>query len=93
MTGVVPTEGHWGTQAGRRKNITLWWHQGTAGVPTKWDARKQGWLVIANLRTTRTGAYTTPYVRPPRTGTFVVQYDGDDWYYGAFTSTAKVTVR
>jgi hypothetical protein len=45
------------------------------------------------VRTTRTGAYTTPYVRPPRTGTFVVQYDGDDWYYGAFTSTAKVTVR
>ncbi len=93
ITGVVPTEGHWGSQTGKRKIITLWWHKGTAGVPTKWDARKQGWLVIANLRTTTTGSYTTPYTRPPRTGTFVVQYSGDDWYWGAFTSTSKVTVR
>jgi hypothetical protein len=93
VTGIVPTEGHWGSQPGRRKNITLWWHKGTAGVPTKWDARKQGWFVIANLRTTTTGSYTSPYLGPSLTGTFVVQYSGDDWYYGAFTSTGKVTVR
>jgi hypothetical protein len=93
VTGIVPTQGHWGSTPGKRKIITLWWHKGTAGVPTKWDARKQGWRVIANLRTTTTGSYTTAYTRPPVTGTFVVRYSGDDWYWGAYTSTAKVTVR
>ena len=44
-------------------------------------------------RTTGTGAYTTPYFKPKATGTIVVYYPGDEWYWEGFTSTAKVTVR
>jgi hypothetical protein len=94
VTGIVPTEGHWDKQAGLRKSIVLWWHRGTAGVPTNWNnPKKQGWLRVGAMKTTTTGAYTTPYFKPPVTGTFVVQYAGDNWYLGAFTSTAKVRVR
>jgi hypothetical protein len=93
ITGIVPTQGHWGSTPGKRKDIAVWWHRGTAGVPTKWDPRRAGWVFVGGMRTTATGAYTTPYFKPPRTGTFVVQYSGDDWYWGAYTSTAKVTVR
>lgn len=93
IKGIVPTQDHWGSQLGKRKSVWILWHKGTAAVPTKWNATKQGWVPLARVRTTGTGAYTSPYLKPPRTGTFVVQYDGDDWYYGAFTSVQKVTVR
>ena len=94
IKGVVPTEGHWGTQVGQRKAIAVWWHKGTAAVPTNWDKpQKQGWVFVGAMKTTGTGSFTTPSFKPPRTGTFVVQYAGDDWYWGAFTSTARVKVR
>jgi hypothetical protein len=94
VSGVVPTEGHWGSQAGKRKSIALWWHKGTAGVPTKWVPKKSsGWILVGAMKTTTLGAYTTPYIRPPATGTLVVQYEGDEWYWGAYTSVRKVTVR
>lgn len=93
VSGVVPTEEHWGSRVGKRKAIVLWYHKGSAPVPTKWDPRKQGWTAVGGLKTTGTGSYTTPYFRVPRTGTLVVQYAGDNWYWGGFTSTAKVTVR
>ena len=90
VTGVVPTQGHWGNELGVRKNVTLLWHKGTAAVPT---ASLKGWLRIGTVKCTRTGAYTTPYFKVPATGTFVAYYEGDDWYWAAYTSTAKVTVR
>ena len=45
------------------------------------------------MRTNGLGAYTTPYFRPLKTLTLVVRYPGDDWYYDAYTSTQKITVR
>jgi hypothetical protein len=94
VSGIVPTEGHWGSKIGQRKAIVLWYHRGTKGVPTIWNSpKKQGWIPVGSMKTTGTGSYTTPYFRVPATGTFVVQYNGDDWYYGGFTSTAKVAVR
>jgi hypothetical protein len=93
IKGIVPTEGHWGSKLGKRKLVWVLWHKGTAPVPTKADARKQGWVAVARVRTTATGAYTSAYLKPPRTGTFVVLYEGDNWYYSAYTSTARVTVR
>jgi hypothetical protein len=93
VSGVVPTQGHWGSKAGRRKAIVLWWHKGAAPVPTTWDPRDKGWVEVADLKTTGTGSYATPYFKVERTGTLVVQYDSDDWYFGGYTSTAKVTVR
>ena len=94
VSGIVPTEGHWGSKAGKRKAIVLWYHKGTKGVPTVWDSpKRQGWVPVGGMKSTGTGSYTTPYFKVPATGTFVVQYDTDNWYFGGFTSTAKVTVR
>jgi hypothetical protein len=93
VTGIVPTEGHWGSQLGNRKSVVLWWHKGTARVPSTWDPREKGWLAVGDFKTSGTGSYRSPYFKVARTGTFVVQYDSDAWYDGAYTSTAKVTVR
>ena len=95
VTGIVPTQGHWGSQLGIRKNVTVLWHKGTAAVPTGTTAKAlKGWYRVGKiLKCTGTGSYSTPYFKPPATGTFVVYYDADDWYWGAYTSTAKVTVR
>jgi hypothetical protein len=93
VSGIVPTEGHWGSRAGDRKSVVLWWHKGAAPVPATWDPRAQGWHAVSTFTTSGTGSYRSPYFNVSRTGTCVVRYDSDDWYYGAYTSTAKVTVR
>ena len=62
-------------------------------MPTKWDPASKGWFKLGTVRTNGLGAYTTPYFKPPSTHTLVVRYPGDDWYYGAYTSAQKITVR
>ena len=93
LSGVVPTEGHWGDQTGIKKLLTVYAHKGTAKVPTKWTPASQGWFKLGTMRTNGKGAYTTPYFKPPSTHTLVVRYPGDDWYWGAYTSAQKITVR
>jgi hypothetical protein len=93
VTGVVPVEGHWGSEAGDSKVVTLYAHKGTARVPTKWNPASQGWVKVGTVRTNGYGAYTTPYFKPLKTLTLVVRYPGDDWYFGAYTSAQKITVR
>ena len=93
ITGIVPTQGHWGTTAGKRKPVVIWAHKGSTGVPTKWDPRSQGWRLVGSVRCNGLGAYTTPSFKVPATSTFVAQYGPDDWYWGAYTSTKKVTAR
>jgi hypothetical protein len=93
VTGVVPTQGHWGSQAGVGKTVTLYAHKGVAPVPTRWDPTRKGWIKVGSVRTNGYGAYSTRYFRPLKTLTLVVRYPGDDWYYDAYTSTQKITVR
>lgn len=93
VTGVVPVEGHWGARKGKAKTVTLYAHKGTAKVPTKWEPKGQGWVKVGSVRTNGLGAFTTPYFKPLKTLTLVVRYPGDNWYYRAYTSTAKVTVK
>jgi hypothetical protein len=91
VTGIVPTAGHWGSQLGARKKVYLLWHKGTASVPT---TSTKGWYRVGRyVKCTGSGAYTTPYFNVPATGTFCVFYEGDDWYWPAYSSTVKVTVR
>jgi hypothetical protein len=92
-TGVVPTAGHWGSQAGLKKVVTLYAHKGTAVVPTVWNPAKKGWVKIGSAKTNGLGAYKTPYFRPLKTLTIVVRYPGDDWYWDAYTSVQKITVK
>jgi len=93
VTGVIPTEGHWGSQAGLKKVVTLYAHKGTAGVPTKWNPKSKGWVKVGSVSAAGSGVYTTPYFKPLKTLTLVVRYPGDDWYFDAYTSARKITVR
>jgi hypothetical protein len=92
LTGVVPTQGHWGSQTGITKLLTVYAHKGTAAVPKTWKPGK-GWFKLGTMRANGKGAYTTPYFKPPSTHTLVVRYPGDDWYWGAYTSAQKISVR
>lgn len=92
VSGKVPVQDHWGSQAGQRTRVNLWAHWRTKGVPTKWDPRGQGWFFVGSVATDAYGKYVTPRFKPPRTLTLVVQYPGDDWYWGAYTSTRKISV-
>lgn len=91
VTGVIPTQGHWGSQAGIAKTVTLFAHKGKAPVPTSWNPK--GWTKVGTVKANGFGAYKTPYFKPLKTLTLVVRYPGDDWYYDAYTSTQKISVR
>jgi hypothetical protein len=91
VTGIIPTQGHWGSQAGIQKTVTLFAHKGKAPVPTSWNPK--GWTKVGSVKANGFGAYKTPYFKPLRTLTLVVRYPGDDWYYDAYTSTQKISVR
>jgi hypothetical protein len=93
LTGVVPTEGHWGSQAGIKKTVAVYAHRGKAAVPTAWDPRGKGWHRLASVRTNGFGAYRSPYFRLSYTCTLIVRYPGDGWYLDAYTSPRTVGVR
>ena len=92
LSGVVPTQGHEGSTAGKRKTVTVFVRGKKAGQPTDWSAGRQGWKKVGTLRTNGLGAYAGR-LRVLRTAWFVVRYPGDDWYYGGYTGLVKVTVR
>jgi len=73
--------------------VTLYAHKGTAPVPTRWNPKSKGWVKVYSVRANAYGAYKTPTFKPLKTLTLVVRYPGDDWYWDAYTSTQKVTVR
>ena len=93
VSGVIPTQGHWGTEAGISKTVTLYAHEGSAAVPTKWDPKSQGWQKVYSIKADGFGRYKSKTFRPNRTLTLVVRYPGDDWYWDAYTSTQKITVK
>ena len=93
VSGVIPTQDHWGTEAGISKTVTLYAHEGSATVPTKWDPKGQGWKKVYSIKADGFGRYKSTTLRPNRTLTLVVRYPGDDWYWDAYTSTQKITVK
>jgi hypothetical protein len=93
ISGVVPTAGHMGSQAGQPKTVTLYKRTRSAGQPTAWDATKRGWTRVRNLTANGYGRYSSPLLHPKRTTWYIVRYEGDDWYWGAYTGVRKVTVR
>jgi hypothetical protein len=93
VTGVVPTQGHWGDEAGLKKKVTLYAHTGKVAAPTVWNPAGKGWTKVGDVRTNGRGTYTTPWFKPRKTSTLIVRYPGDEWYYGAYTSPQTVTVK
>jgi hypothetical protein len=93
LSGVVPTQDHWGTNEGQTKRVTIYRRTRPApGAPTVWDATSQGWTRVARVTANGFGRYSA-YLRPRRTTWYVVRYPGDDWYWSAYTSVLKVRVR
>ena len=93
FSGIVPVQGHRGSTAGTRTTVYMFAHKGTAAQPTVMDPRKQGWQYVRSFRTDAYGKYRTPLLKPLLTQSVVMQYFGDDWYYGGYTSPRKITVR
>jgi hypothetical protein len=93
LSGVIPTEGHWGSTPGKTKYVTIYKRtKSVSAAPTAWDATKKGWTKVARVKANGYGKYASGYLRPTRTTWYVVRYPGDDWYWDAYTSVLKVRV-
>lgn len=93
LSGVIPTQGHWGSRAGKSKKVTIYQRsKSVSAAPTTWDATKQGWKKVATVTANGLGKYASASLKPTRTTWYVVRYPGDDWYWRAYTSVVKVRV-
>jgi hypothetical protein len=93
LSGVIPTEGHWGSQAGKSKYVTIYKRtKSVSAAPTVWDPTTKGWTKVARVKANGLGKYASAYLKPSRTTWYVVRYPGDNWYWGAYTSVLKVRV-
>jgi hypothetical protein len=95
LSGIVPTQGHWGAAKGLPKVVTIYKRttDPKIGQPTVWKATRMGWQFADSALANAYGSYTSIVLRPQRTTWYVVRYPGDAWYLGAFTSVIKVTVK
>jgi hypothetical protein len=93
LSGVIPTQGHMGSTAGKVKYVTLYQRTRAAGPPTTWDATRKGWRKVATVRANGYGKYSSRLLHPQRTTWYIVRYPGDSWYFRAYTSVTKVIVR
>ena len=90
LSGIVPTQGHMGRTVGKAKSVVLYGRTTAAGQPT---TTTKGWHKVATLRANGLGKFTSSLLHPKRTTWYVVHYPGDNWYFGAYTSVIKVTVK
>ncbi len=99
LSGVVPIKGHYGGKTGTRKYVTVYKTTksklAAKGQPpvAGGGSRASGWTRVGRVRTDGLGRYRKGSIRPARTTWYAVWYPGDSWYWGAWTSLAKVTVR
>lgn len=89
LSGVVPTQNHWGSTAGKRKYVYLF-KRTTSAAPPKGDPIKAGWKFVKRVRCDGYGKYQLGTQTIPRSTWFIVLYEGDDWYWPAYTSVLKV---
>ena len=96
---MVPIKGHYGGKTGTRKYVTVYKTTSSKlaakGQPpvAGGGSRAAGWTKVGRVRTDGLGRYRKGSIRPGRTTWYAVWYPGDSWYWGAWTSLAKVTVR
>jgi hypothetical protein len=93
LSGVIPTQDHWGATPGKVKTVVVYKRTKSAGPPTVWDATRKGWTKVGSRQASGLGKYRTGLLRPKRTTWYIVRYPGDDWYWRGYTSVLKVTVR
>ena len=90
LSGIVPVQGHSGTNAGKPKYVWVYKRTTSASAaPKAWDATKKGWTLVGRVRTDGYGRYHKS-VTPTRTTWYVARYAGDNWYWRAYTSVLKV---
>ena len=84
FSGIVPTQGHLGTKAGKSKYVYLYKSTRSA---------TKGFRLVKRYRANGYGKYTAGLDRPTRTSWYLVLYAGDAWYWEATTPVAKVVVK
>ena len=93
LSGVIPTQGHFGSTPGKAKSVVIYKRTTSAGQPRSWDATRSGWTKVGVAKADGYGKYRSALLHPSRSTWYVVRYPGDDQYWRAFTSVRKVTVR
>ena len=93
LSGVVPVQGHTPGHAGVAKSVTLYKRFTAAGQPSKLTPSRP-WIRVKSVKTDRYGRYSFRGLIERRATWYVVRYAmSDTWYWPAFTSVLKVSVK
>ena len=84
FSGIVPTQGHLGTRAGKSKYVYLYKSTRSA---------TKGFRLVKRYRANGYGKYAAGLDRPTRTSWYLVLYAADAWYWEATTPVVKVVVK
>jgi len=84
LTGVVPTQGHWGSTAGKVKRCALFKSTRSA---------TKGYKFVKYVKANGLGVFNAGYQKPARTTWYLVYYPSDKWYWADVTTPVKITVR
>jgi hypothetical protein len=93
LSGIIPTQGHMGSTAGKSKSVILSQRTRAAGPPAAWNAAAKGSHEVGTLKANGLGKYASRLLHPKHTTWYVVYYPRDSRYWAAFTSVLKVTVK
>ena len=96
----MPIKGHYGSKKGTPKYVHVYkttsssWRPRASRPANGGALARQGWIKVGKVRTDGLGKYRKGS-DPPRHGRpgTASGTRGDAWYWGAWTSVAKVTVR
>jgi photosystem II stability/assembly factor-like uncharacterized protein len=84
FSGIVPTQGHMGSRAGKSKYVYL--YKSTLSAT-------RGFRLVKRYRANGYGKYTAGPDKPTKTSWYTVLYPGDGWYWQATTPVVKVAVK
>jgi hypothetical protein len=83
FSGVVPTQGHLGSKAGKSKYVYLF---------KSTQSATKGFRLVKRYRANGYGKYAGSD-RPAMTSWYSILYAGDEWYWEATTPVVKVAVK
>jgi hypothetical protein len=93
LSGIVPTEGHWGSEVGNPKTVTIYQRQKALPNALDGDPYRKGWTKVGTCRANGLGRFLSGSLHPAKSTWYVLRYPSDNWYDVGYADPVRVTVK